>query len=98
MDKLHEESRKQFEEWWVVESWDKKLSNIQGVMFNRIKQGMFDSWLARQKSLVVELPKGLTTREALDLGYMGDYASGVDDGIEETAKNIRSIGLSIKGE
>jgi len=98
MDKLHEESRKQFEEWWVVESWDKKLSKIQGVLLNRIKQGMFDSWLARQKSLVVELPKGLTTREALDLGYMGDYASGVDDGIEETAKNIRSIGLSIKGE
>lgn len=98
MEKLHEESRKQFEEWWAVECWDKNLSNIQGLMFNRIKQGMFDSWLARQKSLVVELPKGLTTREALDLGYMGDYATGVDDGIEETAKAIRSIGLSIKGE
>lgn len=98
MDKLHEESRKQFEEWWERECWDKKLGNIHGLMFNRIKQGMFDSWLARQKSLVVELPKGLTTREALDLGYMGDYAAGVDDGIEEAAKVIRSIGLSIKGE
>lgn len=99
MDKPHEDSRKQFEEWWGVESWDKKLRNIQGVMFNRIKQGMFDSWLARQKSLVVELPKGLTTREALDLGYMGDYASGVE-GLEydETVDALRSIGLSIKGE
>ena len=98
MDKQGELSRKQFEEWWEREGWDKKLENIQGVMFNRIKKGMLDSWLARQKSLVVELPKGLTTREALDLGYMGDYASGVDDGIEETAKALRSIGLSIKGE
>ena len=98
MDKLHEDSRMQFEGWWEREGWDKKLENIQGVMFNRIKQGMLDSWLARQKSLVVELPKGLTTREALDLGYMGDYAAGVDDGIEETAKSLRAIGLSIKGE
>lgn len=47
---------------------------------------------------MVELPNWLTTREALDLGYMGDYAAGVDGGIEETAKVIRSIGLSIKGE
>ncbi|WP_193160276.1 hypothetical protein [Serratia ureilytica] len=94
MDKLREE----FEQWWQQEDYDNQLSNIQGVMFNRIKRGMFAAWQASRASIVVELPNGLTTREALDLGYMGDYASGVDDGIEESAKVLRSIGLSIKGE
>ncbi|CAI1819959.1 Uncharacterised protein [Serratia quinivorans] len=94
MDKLHEDSRKQFEKYfydfygchptdyhdqaWMEEKWH--------------------VWQASRSSIVVEPPKGLTTREALDLGYMGDYAAGVDDGIEETIKVIRSIGLSIKGE
>ncbi|ENG5919646.1 hypothetical protein ABUV01_000732 [Serratia marcescens] len=94
MDKLREE----FEKWWQQEDYDKQLINIHHVMANRIKKGMFTAWQASRASIVVQLPKGITTREALDLGYMGDYAAGVDDGIEESAKVIRSIGLSIKGE
>lgn len=104
MDKLHKESRKQFEEWWERECWDKKLENIQGVMFNRIKQGMFDSWLARQKSLVVELPE----LSGSPIHFIGDYRTSKaaafrrkkarDAVINECADAIRSIGLSIKGE
>ncbi|HHX9739011.1 TPA: hypothetical protein ACVTET_002295 [Salmonella enterica subsp. salamae] len=44
-----DESRKQreeFEKWWDEEGWDKKLSNVQWVMFNRIKTGMFTAWTA----------------------------------------------------
>jgi hypothetical protein len=102
MDKLHEESRKQFEE-----AAAKKLNfSISTVIASRkgdsydsgILSVWWDFWQASRASIVVELPNGLTTREALDLGYMGDYAAGVDDGIEETAKSLRSIGLSIKGE
>ncbi|AGQ31626.1 hypothetical protein M495_14495 [Serratia liquefaciens ATCC 27592] len=101
MDKLHEDSRKQFEE---VAANDRselevfKRGPLTGEYKNPVVQKMWKYWQASRASIVVELPNGLTTREALDLGYMGDYASGVDDGIEESAKVLRSIGLSIKGE
>ncbi len=87
MDKLHEESRKQFEGAYA-----------KAKHFTDNEDWAWQFWQASRASIVVELPNGLTTREALDLGYMGDYAAGVDDGIEETAKVLRSIGLSIKGE
>lgn len=86
MDKLREE----FEQWFSKKYPLKKPS------VRKLK--LWEAWRDSRASIVVELPNGLSTREALDLGYMGDYASGVDDGIEETAKVIRSIGLSIKGE
>jgi hypothetical protein len=94
MDKLHEESRKQFDAWWH-EEYCHLAGSDDGVF---VKYAAWQAWQASRASIVVELPNGLTTREALDLGYMGDYAAGVDGGIEETAKVIRSIGLSIKGE
>lgn len=97
MDKLHEESRKQFEEWFRSKHEGQMITKGRGYS-DPITQLMWQAWQASRASIVVELPNGLTTREALDLGYMGDYAAGVDDGIEETAKAIRSIGLSIKGE
>ncbi|MEO9268631.1 hypothetical protein ABI244_05540 [Serratia ureilytica] len=93
MDKLREE----FEQWW---------NNKMAMCFysqpksqkETICHASWLAWQASRASIVVELPKGITTREALDLGYLGDYAAGVDDGIEESAKVICSIGLSIKGE
>ncbi len=53
-----DESRKQreeFEKWWDEEGWDKKLSNVQGVMFNRIKTGMFTAWIASREAIKIEL-------------------------------------------
>lgn len=52
MDKL----RADFEKWWQDENYDKQLSNIQGVMFNRIKNGMFAAWQAASNS--PETPDG----------------------------------------
>ncbi|KAB5497779.1 hypothetical protein F8564_10055 [Serratia sp. RJAL6] len=89
MDKLREE----FEEWF-----NKEMVLHISASNETVVRLMWKAWKASRASIVVELPKGITTREALDLGYMGDYAAGVDDGIEESAKVIRSIGLSIKGE
>lgn len=86
MDKLREEFEK-----WFSEKYPLKKPSVR-------KLKLWEAWRDSRASIVVELPKGITTREALDLGYMGDYAAGVDDGIEESAKVIRSIGLSIKGE
>lgn len=88
MDKLREE----FEQWWQQEDYDNQLSNIQGVMFNRIKRGMFAAWQASRASIVVELPKAALTSE-----FRGDnreYRMMAFD-VKQT---IRSIGLSIKGE
>jgi hypothetical protein len=101
MDNLHEESRKQFEETAVNDRSDVEIYKrgpMEGEYKNLVVRKMWKYWQDSRASIVVDLPKGLTTREALDLGYMGDYAAGVDDGIEETAKVLRSIGLSIKGE
>lgn len=100
MDKQQEESREQFEEF--VNSnfpYNKdRFSLFRGEYNSQFTRQLWQAWQASRASIVVELPKGITTKDALDLGYMGDYAAGVDDGIEESAKVIRSIGLSIKGE
>ncbi|MGP1125056.1 hypothetical protein [Serratia sp. CY56464] len=81
MDKLREE----FEQWWQQEDYDNQLSNIQGVMFNRIKRGMFAAWQASRASIVVDFDEldSYMTAEGTRLAYK-DY--------------IRSIGLSIKGK
>ena len=94
MDKLREE----FEEWFSPREKAMKSQGLGLISISRLKSRQWEAWQASRASIVVELPKGITTREALDLGYMGDYATGLDDGIEESAKVIRSIGLSIKGE
>lgn len=89
MDKLRED----FEKWWQDENYDNQLSNIQGVMFNRIKNGMFAAWQASRASVVVDTPKLCGDGE-----NDSEYTEGYNDGITATEKTILSIGLSIKGE
>lgn len=55
-------------------------------------------WQASRAAVDINLPKGVTTKEALEAGYMGDYAAGMDDGIEGCANAIRAAGLKVKGE
>jgi hypothetical protein len=55
-------------------------------------------WQASRAAIVIELPEGITTRQALDAGYMGDYAAGMDDGIEQAANTIRAAGITVKGD
>lgn len=82
MDKL----RADFEKWWQDENYDNQLSNIQGVMFNRIKNGMFAAWQASRASIVVELPEPSAVINRCDLVFRDDVIG-----------SLRSIGLSIKG-
>ncbi|TXE41407.1 hypothetical protein FOT61_11485 [Serratia marcescens] len=92
MDKLRED----FEKWWQQEDYDNQLSNIQGVMFNRIKRGMFAAWQASRASIVVELPDPKEDR-ARDCSS-DDIAYGFNQGVGKCKDVIRSIGLSIKGD
>ena len=55
-------------------------------------------WQASRQAIEITPPEPITTREALDAGYYGDYAAGRDDGIEDTLKVVRAAGLKIKGE
>ncbi|EOD6737725.1 hypothetical protein ACJ2YI_004068 [Cronobacter sakazakii] len=55
-------------------------------------------WQASRAAVEIELPDGVTTKEALDAGYTCDYAAGVDDGIEGCANAIRAAGFKVKGE
>lgn len=114
MDKLHEESRKQFEEWvcneypWGADAlsasfWQGKHDSSDGYY---IVGDQYDclywsyiGWKASRESIVVELPQ----RQSLCASGYGDgyfVPSDYGDGLEydETVESIRSIGLSIKGE
>lgn len=42
------------------------------------------AWQASRDAIVITPPPGITTREALDAGYMGDYAA-----VETVASRIR---------
>ncbi|MDK1059075.1 hypothetical protein QMT18_18350 [Cronobacter sakazakii] len=55
-------------------------------------------WQASRAAVEIELPNGVTTREALDAGYTCDYAAGMDDGIEGCEDAILAAGLKVKGE
>ncbi len=56
------------------------------------------AWQASRAAVEIELPNGVTTREALDAGYTCDYAAGMDDGIEACEDAILAAGLKVKGE
>lgn len=58
--------------------------------------GWKKSWIKSREALIVPLPTGVTTRQALDMGYSGDYAAGMDDGIEECEKSLISAGITVK--
>lgn len=99
MERNMDESRKQrdeFEKWWEDEGWDKKLSNVQGVMFNRIKTGMFTAWLASRSAIEIKAPRFISSREALAKGYTVDYSNGFGDGMDAYESAILAAGIKVK--
>ncbi|EPV5046715.1 hypothetical protein ACV6RK_000401 [Cronobacter malonaticus] len=92
MDKI----REQFLDWFSKEY--EEVNNSTELSAQVIKMIASAAWQASRAALEIELPNGVTTREALDAGYMGDYAAGMDDGIEGCANAIRAAGLKVKGE
>ncbi|EOC0210468.1 hypothetical protein ACI0YR_003955 [Cronobacter dublinensis] len=84
-----DKSREQFDQWL-------KQQGLKPAAW--IKDEYWKVWKASRAAVEIELPNGVTTREALDAGYMCDYAAGMDDGIEGCANAIRAAGLKVKGE
>lgn len=86
-----DESRKQrdkFEKWWDDEGWDKKLSNVQGVMFNRIKVGMFTAWQASRAAIEIKLDDKVMVEDEFDKGH--------NCAIDYCAEAIRAAGIKVK--
>ncbi|WP_262197641.1 hypothetical protein [Serratia ficaria] len=95
MDKLNEESRRQFEEFYRHEylRGDEALarSSVTGSYIYAHAQGHWKSWTRSRLSIVVELPTEHDLRQVV----CGECAS---ESLELVESRIRSIGLSIKGE
>lgn len=94
MDKLHEDSRKQFEEWfegWFGEDVGEHVA-IGGLIHyvNDYTNSSWKCWQVSRASIVVELPE--KRRDESEAAYWESM------GIDLSADVIRSIGLSIKGE
>ncbi|HHT5706169.1 TPA: hypothetical protein ACTZGK_004106 [Raoultella planticola] len=53
-------------------------------------------WKASRKAIVVTMPERVTTQEALQEGYQGDYAVGRDDVIDEITSYLLTAGLTLK--
>lgn len=97
MDKLHEDSRKQFEEWfegWFGEDVGEHVA-IGGLIHyvNDYTNSSWKCWQASRESIVVDTPPLCGDGE-----NDAEYTEGYNDGITATEKTIRAIGLSIKGE
>lgn len=97
MDKLHEESRKQFEEWLTCRFTFEPKPNLDRNIYNQERyvsfntQRCWDAWQAARQSIAVELPTEHDLRQVV----CSECAS---ESLELVESRIRSIGLSIKGE
>lgn len=55
-------------------------------------------WQASREAVEVELPEEMKAREALDKGFMCDYAAGVTDTVVQMRENLCAAGIKVKGE
>ncbi|EQA1703513.1 hypothetical protein ACXYXE_004116 [Cronobacter dublinensis] len=91
-----DKSREQFLEWFSKEY--EEVNNSTELSAQVIKMIASAAWQASRAAVDIDLPNGVTTKEALEAGYMGDYAAGMDDGIEGCANAILAAGIKVKGE
>lgn len=85
MDKLHEDSQKQFEEWFMRKY--NVTADVMKIMYFKVEIA-WESWQASRESIVVEIP---------DISDI-QCQECADDALLRCEKRLRSIGLSIKGE
>lgn len=57
-----------------------------------------EAWQASREAVEVELPEEMKAREALDKGFMCDYAAGVTDTVVQMRGNLCAAGIKVKGE
>lgn len=89
MDKSHEESRKQFEEYFEDFYGGHPTDHHDPIHV----EGIWHAWQASRASIVVDTPQLCGDGE-----NDSEYTDGYNDGVTATEKTIRSIGLSIKGD
>ncbi|TBL49904.1 hypothetical protein EYY98_10630 [Obesumbacterium proteus] len=84
-------SREQFEAWWNADEQEELRKSCAMGWGLKI-------WQASREAVEVELPEEMKAREALDKGFMCDYAAGVTDTVVQMRENLRAAGIKVKGE
>ena len=95
-------SREQFEKW-IGDGVSSDLHRQ--IMLSRYENGNYshtatrhkwDAWQASRAAIEIEAQTPLTTRDALNVGYSADYATGVEHGIRAMEQAIEQAGLKVK--
>lgn len=84
-----DESRKQFQEWFKSDYHPDKTGPY-------IKDILLFAWEASRAAIELKAPESISTREAMEAGYSGDYAAGRDGGLDGWEKQIRAAGIKVK--
>ena len=87
-------SREQFEAWFK----DRYSGLLEESYFKLVWVVALESWQASREAVEVDLPEEMKAREALDKGFMCDYAAGVTDTVVQMRENLCAAGIKVKGE
>lgn len=87
-------SREQFEAWFK----DRYSGLLEESYFKLVWVVALESWQASREAVEVDLPEEMKSREALDKGFMCDYAAGVTDTVVQMRENLCAAGIKVKGE
>lgn len=97
MYKLHEESRKQFEEWWENfyetsprETWSAIYSPEHDYYCDQDIDGQYDAWKASRACIGVELPKSYPVSDGMLEGEMML--------VRDVVEVLRYLGLSVSNQ
>lgn len=91
-------SREQFEAWFKPRKERMKNDGIGTLNIVRYCSMAWAGWQASREAVEVELPEEMKAREALDKGFMCDYAAGVTDTVVQMRENLCAAGVKVKGE
>ncbi len=94
-------SREQFEAWWKTQRAVCQFAregSKNGAYHSKPCQSAWEAWQASREAVEVELPEEMKAREALDKGFMCDYAAGVTDTVVQVRENLIAAGIKVKGE
>lgn len=92
-------SREQFEAWLRAQPHVLNVGVEQDGTYTLHEDRVaWEAWQASREALEVELPEEMKAREALDKGFMCDYAAGVTDTVVQMRENLRTAGIKVKGE
>lgn len=92
-------SREQFEAWWKTQRAVCQFAregSKNGAYHSKPCQSAWEAWQASREAVEIELPEEMKAREALDKGFMCDYAAGVTDTVVQVRENLIAAGIKVK--